>query len=186
MEFNKNRKRLINLLIIPVICMLYLHFLYIKWDSFDELLSIILPYVLFGLAIGIIISTLPYKKPILTTFISTVPVPLICYVFEIIFVSILNNPAFAGGPGGSAELGFGFTLVLMAFGGIPLGIFAVIGCIIGIEFKKKLTGLIKVNLKNKDNQYNDVNILSAKISSRATVIVGIITALTSLIVSLIK
>lgn len=80
MDFTKKQKRLLIFLIIPVFCMLYMHFLYIKWGSLTELYDIIPSYLLFGFSVGLIIAALPFKKPVSVTAISTIPLPVLCCV----------------------------------------------------------------------------------------------------------
>lgn len=98
-------------------------------------------------------------------------------------IEILSTRVHAGGPSGNIDLGITVTLILMAVGGIPLGLISILGCLVGLWIRSILKKRI---MQRGDGQNQTDELKAALIGARATIIVGIVTCITSIIAALIS
>lgn len=84
-------------LLIFVLALLYWALVFRKWSSADAVQSLLLPFVLFGLSVGAVLSTMPWVQAKRSVFFISFLIPLTAILFTFLLdVSIPS--AMAGGP----------------------------------------------------------------------------------------
>src|SRR3954451_23883795 len=61
--------------------LIYMHYVFKEWTTFESLVSAIPRYLLASLALGVIVSALRFPRPYIAAFALTAPSPIICALF---------------------------------------------------------------------------------------------------------
>lgn len=118
--------------------LIFFNLLYLRWETFPEILHHSTRFVILAGANGIILSTLSLKAPFRIAFLSTAIVPLTCLGFRVFSDLMLTLVHAGNGPLGgnlSALQLVGVILVLLIVG-IVLGAVADVGCYGGLVLQR--------------------------------------------------
>jgi hypothetical protein len=118
--------------------LIFFNLLYLRWETFAEILHQSVSFVMLAGAAGIIVSTLSLKEPYRVVFLSMASVPLTCLGFSV-FSDLMLTLVHAGNGmlgGGLSALQFVGVMLVLSIVGIVLGAVAGAGCYAGLVLQR--------------------------------------------------
>jgi hypothetical protein len=118
--------------------LIFFNLLFLRWETFSEILHHSASFMVLAAAAGIIISTLSLKQPYRVAFLSLASVPLTCLGFSM-FSDLMLTLVHAGNGalgGGLSALQFAGVILVLLIVGIVLGAVAGAGCYAGLVLQR--------------------------------------------------
>jgi hypothetical protein len=181
--------------ITPIVCIFYLHFIYIRVDNITEFKYELPFFSLFALGCGLIISVLPIRQRLRFSMLSTGVVPLLIYLLELLIFSVASQKALAKGrekkrikestniDADPVLYNFFYIVVVGAF---VFAILAIIGTFIGMKFQEFLQQRFEKSMAEKIQDEDNLRYASSRKSSFVTMYIGIAVSTITLIIQIIS
>jgi hypothetical protein len=179
--------------ITPIVCILYLHLLYIRIDNFQEFKNELLYFVLFAFGCGWIISVLPLANRLKFTLMSTGVVPFVFYLLELVVFAVASQKALAAksnGPRISKKdivITFDTDPVLYNFlfiflvGSFTFVIVALLGAFIGARLRKAHAASILPKFLKANSDESDATFQANKTASNRSLAFGLVITLVAIV-----
>jgi hypothetical protein len=181
--------------ITPIVCVFYLHFIYIRVDNITEFKYELPFFSLFALGCGLIVSVLPIRQRLRFSMLSTGVVPLLIYLLELLIFSVASQKALAKGrekkrikeatniDADPVLYNFFYIVVVGAF---VFAILSIIGTFIGIKFQDFLQQKFEKSMAKKIQNEDDLLFASSRKALFVTMYIGIAISTISLVMQIIN
>ena len=167
-----------------VITLIYMSFVYKTWANVEDLSLLIPSFLAAGLSIGLFLSILPLKRPMLFSFCISALAPVLSGIIYILLDRYISD-AIAGVPGFTKSDVWALFAWLIIIS-IVFGFVSMFGCYLGLVIKRNVKSMYLSLYDGPRNRQHNNEIKAAQIGSAATIAASIISAFASASLAIIS